>query len=172
MMSHAQSSWSSCLHMGVPLQTYYSSTSSTPQTTLPINESLFHSQNEECCSVANTTSSRNRAMSPVKTSHTGSLELPNQKKLQTAKEDEWNTTRSLLRDVTSLPKSSWQAFGESNAPPWSHIRTPESPIFLGTMERTTVTENPCPQFGASETVWQFPKRVTLPYPHEEILSGY
>ena len=43
---------------------------------------------------------------------------------------------------------------------------------LGTMERTTVTENPCPQFGASDTVWQFPKRVTLPCPHEEILSGY
>ena len=65
--------------MGVPPQSSYSSTSSTPQTTLPTNKSLVHPQNEECCSVTNTTSSRNRAMSPVKTSHTGSPELPNQK---------------------------------------------------------------------------------------------
>ena len=57
MMSHAQSSSSSCLHMSVPSLSSCSSTSSTPQTTLPINKSPVHPQNEECCLVANTTSS-------------------------------------------------------------------------------------------------------------------
>ena len=57
MMSHAHSSSSSCLHMSVPPLSSYSSTSSTPQTTLPINKSLVPPQNEECGPVANTTSS-------------------------------------------------------------------------------------------------------------------
>ena len=43
--------------MSIPSLSSFSSTSSTPQTTLPINKSLVHPQNEECCLVAHTTSS-------------------------------------------------------------------------------------------------------------------
>ena len=50
-------------------------------------------------------------------------------KSQTAKEDEWNTTREPPRDVPSLPKSSWQTFGQSNAPSWKHTGTQESAVF-------------------------------------------
>ena len=45
------------------------------------------------------------------------------------KEDEWNIICETLRDVPSLPKSSWRAFGESNAPLWKHIETQESAVF-------------------------------------------
>ena len=43
--------------MSIPSLSSFSSTSSTPQTTLPINKSLVHPKNEECCPVAHTTSS-------------------------------------------------------------------------------------------------------------------
>ena len=58
MMSHAHSSSSSCLHMSVLPLSSHSSTSSTPQTTLPINKHFDYPQTEECCPVANTTSSK------------------------------------------------------------------------------------------------------------------
>ena len=57
-------------------------------------------------------------------------------KVQTAKQDEWNTTREPLRDVPSLPKSSWQACGESDAPSGRHGGSGKRCI-LGTMGRTT-----------------------------------
>ena len=57
-MSHAHSSSSSCLHMSVPPLTLFSSTSSTSQVTLPINEPCAQDpQNEEYGSVAKTTAS-------------------------------------------------------------------------------------------------------------------
>ena len=43
--------------MSVPPLSSYSLTSSTPQTTLSINKHCEDPQNEECCPVANTTSS-------------------------------------------------------------------------------------------------------------------
>ena len=57
MMSHARSSSTSCLRMSIPSLSSYSSTSSTPQTTLPINKHRDDPQNEECGPVASTTSS-------------------------------------------------------------------------------------------------------------------
>ena len=60
MMSHAHASSTSCLQMSIPSLSSYSSTSCTPQTTLPINKSPEHPQNEACCPVANTTSSTHK----------------------------------------------------------------------------------------------------------------
>ena len=54
-------------------------------------------------------------------------------KSQTAKEDEWNTTRE---PPPSLPKSSWQTFGQSNAPSWKHRDSGKRSI-LGAIGRTT-----------------------------------
>ena len=99
---------------------------------------------------------------PVKTSHTGSPEQQNRKSYtQTAKEDEWNTKREQPRDVHSLPKSSWQAFSRIKRTIMETRRDSGKSSTLGTIERTT-----------SEAAWHFPKRLTLPYLDEEILSGY
>ena len=113
-------------------------------------------------------------MSPVKTNHTGLPERQNRKKLQTAKEDEWNTTREPPRDVPSLSKSSWQPFGESNVPSkiWKHTGSQEiavlwEPLGAPLLPKTSVRNFIHPkQFGI------FPKRLALPYPDGEILSGY
>ena len=53
-------------------------------------------------------------------------------RVQTAQEDERATAREPPRDGPSLPKSSWQAFGESDAPSWKHTRTQKAQ-YLGNL---------------------------------------
>ena len=59
--------------------------------------------------------------------------------LQTAKEDERNTNRELPREGLSLPKSTWQPFGESNVPQKDLEKHRDSgkPSILGTLGCTT-----------------------------------
>ena len=94
-------------------------------------------------------------------------------KLQTVKEDEWNTTRELPRDVPSLPKSSWQASRRIQRTIMGTDRDSGKRSSLGTTGRTTALEEPCPQcsFIRSSLAF-FHKRLTLPYPDGEIFSGY
>ena len=50
-------------------------------------------------------------------------------KLQAAGRDERTTTREPPCDVSSLPKSSWQAVGESDARSWKHTGPQEIAVF-------------------------------------------
>ena len=93
-------------------------------------------------------------------------------RLQTAREDEWNTTRELPCDAPSLPKSLWQAFGESNAPSWEHIGTQESAVFWEPLGAPLLQKNRVRTFIHPRQFGICPKRLSLPYPDEEILSGY
>ena len=111
-------------------------------------------------------------MSPAKRSHTGSPELPNQNNYRRRNEDEWNTTRGLPRDILSLPKSSWQAFGESNAKSWEHIGTQEKAVFWEPLGAPLHPKNRIRNFIHPKQFGIFPKRLTSPYLDEEILSGY
>ena len=73
------------------------------------------------------------------------------------------------RDNSSLPKSSWEAVGSFDKPSWKVHWYPTRRHILGISENTPVprTRSFHPkQYGA------FPRRIVLPYPYSEILSGY
>ena len=96
---------SSCLHMSVPTLSSYSSTSSTPQTTLPINKHCEDPQNEECGPVANTTfygAPRNNSSSTARLAR-GRSATPN---LILWREVTVLAERPLLARITRPPRSS------------------------------------------------------------------
>ena len=57
--------------------------------------------------------------------------------------------------------SSWRAVGEPDAPTWKLSRTQGASASLGKIGGTIVKQHS-----------PFPERLKLPYPDEEILSGY
>ena len=86
-------------------------------------------------------------------------------KLQTANEDEWNTTRGPPRDVCSLPKSSWQAFGDSKI--WKHTRSQESAVFWEPLGAPLLPKTRVRNFIHPKQFGIFPKRLSLPSCQEE-----
>ena len=92
-------------------------------------------------------------------------------KLQKACKDERNTTREPPCDVPSFSKSSRQAFGKSDAPSWKYTGTQESAVFWEPWSAPLLPENRVCNFIRQKQFGPFPKRLILPYPDEEILSG-
>ena len=93
-------------------------------------------------------------------------------RVQTAQEDERATAREPPRDGPSLPKSSWQAFGESDAPSWKHTGTQESAVSWEPLGPQLLPKTRVRHFVHPKPFGIFPKRLPLPYPDEEILSRY
>ena len=93
-------------------------------------------------------------------------------KLQTAGKDEWNTTRQPPCDVPSLPKSSRQAVGESDAPSWKHTGTHETLYFGNHWAYHCFLKNFVCNFIHTKQFGLLPKSLILLYPDEEILSRH
>ena len=93
-------------------------------------------------------------------------------KLHTAGKDEWNTTREPPCDVPSLPKSSRQAVGESDAPSWKYTVTQETLYFVTHWAYQLLPKNRVCNFTHPKQFGPFPKSLILPYPDEEILSRH
>ena len=93
-------------------------------------------------------------------------------KLQTAGKDEWNTTREPPCDVPSLPKSSRQAVGESDAPSWKYTVTHETLYFGNHWAYHCFLKNFVCNFIHPKQFGLLPKSLILPYLDEEISSRY
>ena len=92
-------------------------------------------------------------------------------RVQTAQEDERATAREPPRHGPALPKSSWQAFGESDAS-WKHTGTQESAVSWEPLGAQLHPKTRVRHFVHPKPFGIFPKRLPLPYPDEAILSGY
>ena len=93
-------------------------------------------------------------------------------KLQKAWRDENNTTREQYCDASSSLKSSWQAVGESDAPSWKYTGTEGTAVFWEPLGAPLLPKNVFATTCTQSNLAVFPKRLVLPYPDEEILSGY
>ena len=74
----------------------------------------------------------------------------------------------------SPPQSSWQPFGDTNAPIniWKYAEMQERTVFGETLGAPVSSNTRVRDFIHRVQCGIFPKRLTLPYPDEEILSGY
>ena len=91
-------------------------------------------------------------------------------RLQKAQEDGRTTTREPHRGGCSLPKSSWEAVGAFDAPSWKYTGTQGSTVSWGSLAAALkCSRSP---FIDPRQVGTFPKRLALPYPCDEILSGW
>ena len=76
-------------------------------------------------------------------------------------------------DTSSAPKSSWQAVGEPGAPAWKLSGTQGTSAFIREIRRHhCLTRNACAILFTQSSTVPFLNRLKLPYPDEEILSGY
>ena len=75
-------------------------------------------------------------------------------------------------DASSAPKSSWQAVGEPDAPTWKLSGTQGSSAFWEKLEAPLPHQKRGCNFIHPKQLSPFPERLKLPYPDEEILSGY
>ena len=96
--------------------------------------------------------------------------------LQTVKDDGWSARRELPapRGCPSLPQSSWQPFGDTKVPTklWKHTETRERAVFCEPWGVPVPSTTRVRNFFHPKQFGIFPKRLSLPYPDEEILSGY
>ena len=75
-------------------------------------------------------------------------------------------------DASSAPRSSWQAIGEPDAPTWKLSGTHDTPAFWENSEAPLPHPKRMCNFIHPKQPCPFPERWKLPYPEEEILSGY
>ena len=75
-------------------------------------------------------------------------------------------------DPPSTPKSSWQAVGEPDAPTWKLSRTDGTASFWEKTEASLPHPQRRCNFIHLKQLSPFPERLELPFPSEEILSGY
>ena len=75
-------------------------------------------------------------------------------------------------DTSSAPKSSWPAVGEPDAPTWKLSGTQGTSAFWEKQEAPLPLQERVCNYTHPMQHSPFPERLKLPYPDEEILSGY
>ena len=75
-------------------------------------------------------------------------------------------------DTSSAPKSSWQAVGAPDAPTWKLSGTQGASAFGEKPEAPLPHQKRVCNYIHPKQHSPFPERLKLPYPDEEILSGY
>ena len=75
-------------------------------------------------------------------------------------------------DTSSLPKSSWQAVGEPDAPTWKLSGTQGTSAFWENRKHQCLPKKRVCDKIHPKQHGPFPDRLKLPYPDEEILSRY
>ena len=92
--------------------------------------------------------------------------------VQKTQEDERTSTREPNRSGCALPKSSWEAVGTCDAPSWKYTGTQENTVSWGSLGAQPPSNARARHFIHTKQFGAFLRRLVLPYPYEEILSGY
>ena len=81
------------------------------------------------------------------------------------------TQNILHRDNASLPKSSWEAVGSFDAPSWKYTGTQRSDTSWGSWRAQPSLNTRSFHFIHPKQYGAFPRRIVLPHPYSEVLSG-